>query len=50
MENNDDVTSHGDKPIEKEILSSDDAIVRAVAGANKVIVFTNANLSNTTFN
>ena len=47
---NDDVTSHGDKPAEKKILSSDEAIVRAMTGANKVIVFTNAHLSNTTFN
>ena len=47
---NDGVTSHGDKPKEKEILSSDEAIVRVMSGANKVIVFTNAHLSNTTFN
>ena len=47
---NDDVTLNGDKPTEKKILSSDEAIVRAMTGANKVIVFTNAHLSNTTFN
>ena len=43
-------TTNGDKPREKEILFDNEGILRAVASANKVFVFTNSNLSNTTFN